>query len=199
MAQEFEAQFCFRCLQKECARSQHGKSRFEARVSTWETRLFDEVPRMNEQDPRFVVLRSKKFVDINTGAIPEIGQRRASAWVDPRDLDVAPESPHPTGQEVPVLKEPSDAPKNQNHLTGAAPPPPPPKLTEKVLAEPPRTLQPPQFLNTPVQQGRMLGGMSKPEPQAAPRDPWEVKPAKDTKGLPVVQPGARIKIGGAGV
>lgn len=50
-------------------------------------------------------------------------------------------------------------------------------------------------MNTPNQQGRMLGGHKPPE---RPADPWEVKP-KETQGLQVVKPGARIKLSGSGV
>lgn len=181
-AQDFEAQFCFRCLQPECSRSQHGKSRFEARIGNWEQRLFTSIPRMPESDPRYITLHTKKFVDIDPGRIPEIG-RAPAAWIDPRDLDVAPESPQSSGQ--PKNREPE--PEAPAPLASVAP---------EAQEEPrPAPTAVPKLMNTPVQQGRMIGG-SKPAP---PRDPWEVKAPTETTGIKVVKPGARIKIGGSGV
>ncbi len=190
-AQDFEVQFCFRCLQAECARSQHGKSRFEARIGSWEERLFKHVPRMNESDPRFVVLRTKKFVDIDAGRVPEIGQGSSSAWVDPRDLDEAPKSPQSTASSETV-----EAPEPPLPLPEA---PASSTVSESVETTepspaPPRAL--PQLMNTPVQQGRMIGGHKLPPP----RDPWEAPAStKETQGLQVVKPAARIKISGSGV
>ena len=59
--EDFRRIWCIRCVQPECHRSHKGKSRFEARVSTWEERLFTGVPRMPETDPRYHVLASQKF------------------------------------------------------------------------------------------------------------------------------------------
>lgn len=178
--QDFEAQHCSRCLQPECNRSQHGKSRFEARIDTWQERLFTHVPRMPESDPRLVQLRTTKFIEVSTGRTPEVG----SNWMDPRDLDEAPA----THQAASVPAEPEPEPPSVA--------PPPLSVETKVAVEPPeprpepRRPAPRQLLNTPSTNGRMIGGR-KPE---TPNDPWEVKP-KETQGLKVVQPGARIKLG----
>lgn len=166
---------CSRCFQSECARSLHGRSRFEQRITDWQSRLFTDVPRMDERDPRIVTLRAKKFLDIDAGPIPEI---RASqgAWRDPRDLDV----PAPDPQSTATASEPTSVPAAPAPVEAPVPSPAPPVV--------------PRLLNTPTQQGRMIGGF---QPGPA-RDPWEVRP-QETKGLPVVKPGARVKIGGSGV
>lgn len=178
-SQDFEMQFCARCLQSECVRSQHGKSRFEQRVVSWKGRLFDEVPRMNASDPRLLSIRAKKFVEIDTGRVPEIGGK-SDAWVDPRDLDEPRESPQATASEPEPVAQVTPPPEP------VTVPPVEPKVSEPKISE--RAV--PQLMNTQVQQGRMIGGR-KPEP---PRDPWEVK-TQETQGLQVVKPGARIKLG----
>lgn len=165
--EDFRMQHCSRCLQQECTRSLHGKARFDERVATWEQRLFDEVPRMDEADPRFKILRSKKFVEIDPGPAPEIGR---GAWLDPRDLT----------DSVALV----DAPETPKVLEPEPPEPEAPKITP-VRASP---------INTPNQPGQMIGGKNRPvlAPKA---DPWapkkEAPPSKD----PVVKPGARIRFG----
>lgn len=171
---DFEMQFCARCLQVECTRSQHGKSRFEQRIGTWRERLFEEVPRMNDADPRMKDIRAKRFIDIDTGPIPEIGERHE--WRDPRDLDAATESAQTVVEVPPTTSVVSTTPE----------PSPSPSVVPVAT----------QLMNTSTQPGRMLGGRKlKPKDDA---DPWAVKP-QETQGLQVVKPGARIKIGGSGV
>jgi len=174
---DFEAQFCFRCLQPECTRSLSGKSRFERRVDTWEDQFFNHVPRMSEADPRFVQLRAKKFIEIERGPVPEIG-RAVRAWIDPRDLDAAPESPHSTEDSPPV--PPAEVAEEESST-----------LTETPLSQSP---PPPVLMNTPFRQGQMLRGS---KPAAPPRDPWAAKPKEPE--IPKVRPGAKIKLGGSGV
>jgi hypothetical protein len=58
---DFVAVWCSRCLREECPRSIKGKTRFEARVSTWEQRLFTQRPVMAETDPRYSTLTAKHF------------------------------------------------------------------------------------------------------------------------------------------
>jgi hypothetical protein len=60
---EFRGIWCIRCVRKDCVRSHQGKSKFEARVSTWEERLFTNVPRMPESDPRYPKLADQDFVE----------------------------------------------------------------------------------------------------------------------------------------
>jgi len=59
--EDFQRIWCIRCVQQECHRSHQGKSRFEARVSTWEERLFTDVPRMPPTDPRYPDLANREF------------------------------------------------------------------------------------------------------------------------------------------
>jgi hypothetical protein len=174
-SQDFEAQFCARCFQHECSRSLHGKSKFEERVSTWEERLFLNVPKMDEGDPRAADIQAKKFVSVDAGPVPEVGR---SAWLDPRDLtDEVPELPPevaPVAPEVPKVDDPQ--PKPQIFKEGPTP------MT-------------PARMNTPNRPGQMIGGREKPQKPAM-VDPWQPKRSPETQeGETVVQPGARIRFG----
>jgi len=178
--EDFELQHCARCFQQECTRSQFGKSQFEARVANWEDRLFNKVPQMSEDDPRFVTFQSKKFVSVDAAPAPEVGR---SAWVDPRDLtDEA-----PAEYEVPETK----------HLEEQEPevdePAPEPQISDRT----PVTSTTP--MNTPNKPGQMIGGRDKP-PKAVPAaDPWALKKPATDDGVQVVKPGTRIRFGGSGV
>ena len=81
--EDFRQQFCIRCLNPECSRSQSGSSLFEQRVATWEDRLFNQAPKMNMQDPRYEKIRAQKFRSLDLSARPEI--HGGSSWVDPRE------------------------------------------------------------------------------------------------------------------
>jgi hypothetical protein len=175
---DFEAQFCSRCLQRECGRSQHGKSSFEQRIMTWEERLFNDVPRMDSHDPRYESFQAKKFLSIDPGPPLEVG---SSAWVDPRDL-VEP-SPKAQAAEVPV-------PELKPEVAQPVVEPP----AEKPEPSPaPVPLAPPPLMNTSSRPGLMIG----PAKPAAPAvDPWEPKVSAPTGT--VVKPGARVRMGGPG-
>lgn len=201
--EDFKLQFCDRCLQPECTRSQAGESKFEARVSNWQERLFTDVPRLDPNDPRVGPIRAKKFLEIDAGPVPEIRASPASAWVDPRDLDSGPQdldaSPkNPQASEEPIPSAPS-APSTIQE-------PPPKTLAEEPSTPPPAPAQPQQqaranLMNTPFQQGQMLGGRPRPAVPEA-NDPWAApvpQRATETGGVKVVEPGAKIKLGGPGV
>lgn len=79
--EDFHRQFCSRCVTPDCTRSQVGQSKFDSRVVSWEDRLFLQVPQMSPSDPRYEQIRGKKFLNIDTGRVPEI-----QSWVDPRTL-----------------------------------------------------------------------------------------------------------------
>lgn len=202
---DFQRAFCDRCLQVECTRSQHGKSQFEARVATWEERLFTGVPRMDPADPRYALLSAKKFITLDTGAVPEV-----RGWIDPLDLKEPPEPPPPTpeprtyemsattlakAQAIVDLDErgPVVAQDAQVAQEEALPPEPP-----RVVPEPPKNVPRVASLNTPVVRGQMVGKKADGAAVVPVSDPWEPKKAT-TEGLKVVPKGAKIRLGGSGV
>jgi len=65
----FSESFCTRCLQPECTRSSHGKTKFDQRVTSWEDRLFLKVPRMDPGDPRFESIAGQEFSPVQESLI----------------------------------------------------------------------------------------------------------------------------------
>jgi hypothetical protein len=170
--QDFEAQFCQRCLQPECTRSQHGKSRFEERVASWQDRLFLNVPRMPTTDERFRGITAQKFLTVDPGT-----PRTQAVWADPKDLEPPRTISIPTPPPEPV-PEPAPEPPPPS------PPPPAPQPSPEV---------PQQILNTPVRSRQMIGGVES-KPTVPVLDPWQPKqPLKPGEHL--VEPGARIRFG----
>src|SRR5574337_931171 len=115
----FASDFCSRCLNEECTRSIAGKSRFEARVASWEERLFLNPPVMAPEDPRYSKLAAQKFITIDVGRTPEI-RTSASAWVDPNELSEPEPVPHPVAAPpatkiVPAASQEAWTPSAQNH------------------------------------------------------------------------------------
>lgn len=197
---DLKEQHCSRCFQPECHRSLTANDKFTQRTRTWYERLFAEVPRMSEQDPRFVQIRSKKFLDFDGARIPEVGRAQPqSSWVDPRDLDESPPSPQVQSLEEPPPKILEPPPEPQP--VEKAPEPP---IQQKPPETPPQPEPPPSVVpvqvpaNTPFKQGQMLGQQQHVK-QKSPRDSWDVPKAPETDGLKVVKPGAKIKLGGSGV
>lgn len=198
--EDFKLQFCDRCLQPECTRSQAGESKFEARVSNWQERLFTDVPRLDQNDPRFGSIRAKKFLEIDAGPVPEIRASSASSWVDPRDLDSgsqdldeSPKNPQASGEPVPSAPSTTQEPPPKTLAEEPTPPPPAPAQQQQQAQA--------NLMNTPFQQGQMLGGRPRPAVPEA-KDPWAApvpKRATETGDVKVVEPGARIKLGGSGV
>lgn len=194
--EQFRLAFCEVCFSQECTRSQFGKTKFDQRVKSWEERLFNNVPKMGEGDPRLVQIRAKKFITLDPGPVPEVG---GSAWLDPRDLpqqDVQPEPPPP--EPAPELTpppepEPVDEPAQDVQVSD---PPEAPSGEEPTVA--PQEKSPQRFINTPARTGVMVGGKTRPEP-APKRDPWAPPKAQETEGVEVVQPGARIRFDDSGV
>jgi hypothetical protein len=130
---EFIAGWCARCLNPDCTRSLHGKTKFDVRVNTWEERLFLNPPRMPSEDPRYENIAGQRFLTIDVGRTPEV----RSDWIDPNsvmssepDLTPAPEPVFTT----PVPQPPSVGGHIPQHL---------------VLA------------NAPDQSGKVLPGASK--------------------------------------
>lgn len=198
--EDFRLQFCERCLQPECTRSQHGKSQFDARVADWESRLFLDVPRMDKSDPRYEDLQAKRFLGIDTSRVPEV-----QSWVDPRDLQQpTPKKPEPVPEPALVPEPPPEyeMPETKQVEAQAVA-----DIEEQGPAEPEPVPLPavetPQraALNTPNQPGQMLGGKKVDEKPVAPvSDPWVPKESTPTPDdLKVVPPGAKIRLGGSGV
>lgn len=79
---DFRQAFCVRCVQPECARSSVNQTKFEERVTTWEERLFTNVPRMDPNDPLYQKIAGQKFIEISPsdGVGPVTP---TSEWVDP--------------------------------------------------------------------------------------------------------------------
>lgn len=170
--QDFFEAFCSRCLQKDCSRSQSGKSRFEARVATWEQRLFTAVPRMDPSDERFSKINTQHFVSIDVG-----GPSATPSWLDPRAIETTKTISIPTPQ-------PSIEPQP---LPIIATQPDLPKLSKIQL------VQANGLVNTPNRPGQMVGGAVQ-KPAAPVSDPWQpTQPIKP--GEVVVKPGAKIKLG----
>jgi len=171
---DFQTTFCVRCVQPECSRSRAG-GLFETRVATWQERLLSP-PRMAKDDPLYVALAAKRFIEIDTGPIPEV--RGPAEWLDPRAI---PDQ----------LPAPVERPR-------PAKPPPNPPAQPSAPGEAPRAGVSRAPLNTPFVQGRMLDGA----PAAAPKpDRWAVDPAtpatpSEAAGAPIVKVGAKIKFGG---
>lgn len=163
---DFHEQFCKRCTQPECSRSQFGTTKFEQRVSTWKERLITAVPVMPSQDPRFIGITAKQFKSIEMGPIPEV-----VGWVNPKE-----ESPRPVADPAPSLV------KLPVLMSEEAPVP-----TFKV---------PEGGLNTPSPPptGIILTGAPRATPTA--KDAWTAPAPKQPPGAPVVKKGATIRFGG---
>jgi hypothetical protein len=184
----FTEECCKHCINPECTRSGFGKTKFDQRVGSWYERMFQNVPRMDPNDPRFEKITAQKFMIIN----PTLTLQ--SAWVDPRELDqpAPPRAPEPAP--IVVQAQPAPAPEP---VVVAAPEPAAPQLAP---APPPAPIEPgrlPQhlaFTNAPLQQGQMLPGA----PAQKPASSWDAPvptPTTDTEGVKVVKSGARVKLG----
>ena len=172
---DFQAMFCVRCVQPECSRSRAG-GLFEERVSTWQERLFRNPPRMSKDDPLYAAISAKRFLEIGTGRVPEVGGN--SEWVDPRAL----EQPAPEAARPRAAKQPKA-----------------PQVEIPSEATPSASRTPREPLNSSFSQGTMLGDGAVPPPRK-PADPWAAPvpaaaPASppERPAVPVVKPGATIR------
>jgi hypothetical protein len=193
---DFQAQFCERCVQPECSRSQYGKSRFDQRVSTWTERLFEKVPRMDPHDPRYLPIHNAPFKMIDGARAPSV----RSNWVDPREIADPKPAPKvalpavsspkvvpPVTFEAPASSEvPAEAPQ--------APAEAPPSVTRG-----PRPAPSPLALGNTPPPPKMLPGAEK---AAEKPDAWASPTQTPSPALPgerVIKRGARVKLGGSGV
>lgn len=184
---DFQASFCARCFQPECSRSLHGKMKFDQRVATWEDRLFDQVPRMKENDPRYLPIAGAEFRTLGVPSVTSVAITGGSEWHDPRNLPspsealTVPEEKKPTASSLVFDKiEPkSDELESTPSPIGVR------KLPRHLL-----------LMNAPAQP-LMLPGSLEPKP---PVDRWAGPvPTEDVlPSEPIVKKGARIKFGGSG-
>jgi len=192
--EDFRLAFCVRCFQQDCTRSQFGTSKFEARVTTWEDRLF-KAPQLQKTDPRFPLIAAKRFMSLNSGPAPSV-----RAWIDPQTLDVSP----PAVQVSPVLVGVTPPVQELLGKPRQEPPPEPQKEPEKEQPQPnslvipvsrepePEGLLGKPRLNTPYAGPRILD--NRPENQPPAKDSWAA-PSPVKSGERVVKPGAKVKIG----
>lgn len=190
--EDFRLAFCVRCFQKNCTRSQFGTSKFEARVNTWEERLFSP-PQLPKSDPRYLAITAKRFLTLPAGPTPSVRE-----WIDPQTLDTGPStnqaSPAPTPQVVRTVETPVPMPASVPMPAPAVAEVPAPEEVKKIQ-ESPRPRQN-LFVNTPYTGPRMLANQPTPSSEK-PRDAWST-PEPLKPGEKVIKPGARVKIGGSG-
>ncbi len=180
--EDFALQFCNRCYQKECSRSQFGKSRLEVRNATWEDRLFLKPLKLDENDPLFRSIRAKKFLEANN--VPEIGR---GTW----DAPPSEQESHfePQGATIPEeSEEPApDTDRNPMAQEEAAQPEKSPPAPEPLVSVPVTSA-----MNTQFQNGKMLSGKTAPSKTLiVAADPWA---APDPVGK-IVKAGAKIRLG----
>lgn len=191
------AQWCSRCFQKECTRSLHGKSKFEARAQNWESLLFTNVSKLDPNDDRFKEISTKKFLNV----LPTLSGAK-SAWMDPRDVDSAREYSIPARAPAPpALFLPPEPEIELPPLPEIVPvtravelPTPPVEPVEKPTVAPPAPGTPdPVLRNTPARSKQMIGGGEQNAPSPV-LDPWQPKQGLKP-GETLVKPGSRFRFG----
>jgi len=168
---DFEQMFCNRCLNPECSRSLAGKTKFEARTSTWYEALFESPQRMDRQDPRYPQISAQKFLDV-----PGAPLQVSSDWIDPRDLE-PPEPPvvSPKPQKV------QSASKGSSDL---------PLLRPEVVQDSVVPSQSPETrVQTPFKQGTVLKESAH---KPVEKDPW-ASPTPSQNSVPIVSPGQKFR------
>lgn len=178
----FSAAYCARCLQPECTRSTHGSTKFDQRVATWQDRLFLNVPRMGQDDPRFESISQKEFSQTQESLV-------VRGWGD----DSAPE---PQMEFVPELLE---EPVTEEVPTNAEPSPVYFQPTSTSASISRDTL----LMNTPVSNEQYLPGAPSPSHATSmPKktiDSWGA-PEQSTPSEVIVNAGATVRFGsGSGV
>ena len=190
---QFTAECCMRCINPDCTRSSYGKSHFDLRVNSWYERLFSDVPTMDQGDPRFTTLASKRFLPI----VPSIEVN--SSWVDPRDLgstdiQAAPVEPKQEVESPPVSntetkEEPEVIEKPEKEEVSS---PPAPVTTGKKMQRAEASNL--AVTNTPAQKGQMISQGSQRVSTSS--SSWDAPtPSADTEGVRVIKPGEKIKLG----
>lgn len=189
----FKQAYCDRCIQPECTRSLAAESRFEARTATWRERLFSNPASMAPDDPRRPEIESKLFLDVGDPhrSLPVLGRAQVpqtASWEDPRELaeKAKEEAPRPQPQKHrPRAQVPSDS----------KPEPPTPVEAPPVFSVPTQPVTRP--LNTPFQQGAMVGGPPSTQSKTVP-DAWSPKPEPPPAskgGAKILKPGGKFRFG----
>lgn len=197
--EDFKAAFCSRCFNPTCSRSLAGQSLFEARIHTWHERLFENPQTLPKEDPRYALISAVNFQEVPVGPIPTVGQSAPpSAWMDPRDLGAAPEPSKPAPQKVakPRAQAPEPAETMELELVPSTPPEAPQKSAEPQVQPSAVSIPRQAPLQTPFQQGVMIGNASVPQ-ATPPKDPWAATPSPtETAGkVKVIQPGGKVRFG----
>lgn len=178
----FGAAYCARCLQPECTRSTHGSTKFDQRVATWQDRLFLNVPRMDQDDPRFEDISRKEFTPIQESLV-------VRGWGGES-------SPEPQKEFVPeLLNEPviEEVPTNDE----------PPQVYFQPTNTAPSISRDTLLMNTPVSNEQYLPGAPRPsDALGRPKktiDSWGA-PEQSTPSEVIVKAGATVRFGsGSGV
>ena len=121
---DFARAWCARCLREDCTRSIKGKSRFEARVSTWQERLFTNVPRLDASDPRYADISAKLFIETPSRAQEVRGWDEPAppqAELSPAPVIVAAPDPNPVVANPSINSQPARAPNQSGRILGTAP------------------------------------------------------------------------------
>jgi len=148
-----------------------GKSLFDKRTQTWESRLFLDVPRMDPLDERYQGIKAKRFVGAPAPEerMPELGAQ----WIDPLQEGEEDEEAPPDTQREPLVELPLDDAMDPTD------PAPPPDQFQPIM-----------------NQGRVLAGApTKP----AQTDPWEPKKKPAPTNEVVIPSGAQVRLGSPGV
>lgn len=129
----FAQAFCIVCSQKECTRSRSNTMLFTERVSTWKSRLFDNVPRADDNDTNYGRIRAKNFQSVEDPIIINTESVRIP-------------------EQIPVLKPEEDkfptVTKNENQSTNIC-------IEPSVLVVQNKE---PELNNTPFQGGIIISG-----------------------------------------
>lgn len=178
----FSVAYCARCLQPECTRSTHGSTIFDKRVTTWQDRLFLNVPRMDQDDPRFDSISHKEFSPIQESLV-------VRGWGDASD-------PEPKDEFVP---ESLNEPVIEEILVDSEPSP----VYFQPTSTPNSISRDTLLMNTPVSIEQYLPGAPRPsDTLTKPKkniDSWGA-PEQSTPSEVVVKAGATVRFGsGSGV
>ena len=184
---QFNAEFCVYCINKECARSASSNMLFDRRVNNWESLLFRDVPRAKENDPDYDDIRFRWY------KVPEVSTERTatnnvviSAPTTPevskpqevKHVDVKRKKPRPKKAKTNVNEERSEVAEADRQVPG---PVLEPKIEENMTESQEQAPKPTQLTsNTAWHQEEYIG-----PPKNSSKDESEV----------VVKPGGSFTFG----